>query len=81
MDHRKTKVESIAKLNQYLASLGFKYQLAAINSDRVCFVGVDRLGDARAWPDNNIPRSLLQKITYADWVDLMLSLAGKGWGF
>lgn len=81
MDYRKTNVESLDKLNQYFGSLGFKYQLVMMGGDRMCFVGNDRFGNATQWFDNNFPKSLLKKITYADWVDILLSVANSEWFF
>ena len=81
MDHRKTNVESIPKLNQYLRSLGFDYQMTDLGTDRMCFVGNGIYGNARGWGDNNFPKTLLRKITYADWVDILLSVARSEWKF
>jgi hypothetical protein len=81
MDHRKTNVESLQKLNHYLSSLGFEYQLTNNGSDRLCFTGNGRYGNSRQWVDNDFPKTLLKKITYADWVDLLLAIAQEEWEF
>jgi hypothetical protein len=62
-------------------SLGFEYQIADLGSERICFVGNGIYGNSRSWADNNFPKTLLKKITYADWVDIMLSVARSEWRF
>jgi len=80
MDHRKTKVQDLNTLNKYIKALDLAYEMRVIE-DRMCFVGVDRLGNASGWVDNNFPITLLKKITYADWVDMLFAVSNSNWSF
>lgn len=80
MDHRKVKVQDLNSLNKYIKALDFAYEMR-IFGDRMCFVGNDRLGNASTWVDNNFPTTLLKKLTYADWIDMLFAVSSSNWGF
>jgi hypothetical protein len=84
MDYRKTLVKNILSFNVYFHALGFvDYKLEVLKSDptRIHFVGKGRFGDAKTWDQNNFPKTLLTKITYADWVDVFFVISDSEWNF
>jgi hypothetical protein len=84
MDHRKVCVKSLESFNEYFEALGFKgYKLSVKREDptRIHFVGRGRFGNANSWDQNSFPKTLLKKITYADWVDVFFLVSDTDWDF
>lgn len=84
MDHRKTCVKSLESFNDYFHALGFEdYRLAVEREapSRMHFMGKGRFGNASSWGLNSFPKTLLKKITYADWVELFFLVSDTDWKF
>lgn len=84
MDHRKTRVKDLRSFNEYFRALGFDdYKLETVKNDptRMHFTGTGRFGNAKDWEQNDFPKSLLTKITYADWVEVFFLVSDEDWNF
>lgn len=81
-DRRKTAVnvrlkKDLNTLNKYISDMGFLgYNISVDMSESIVNIsGSGSLGDTCEWKYNSIPLDLLDELTYADWIDLMISLS------